>query len=478
MGGRGEDFTDIISVLHLQSAYAAAAFLLCAQIRRINALNVILLGQGNGHGLVGNKVGHIHIAQGCRNFRTAFVPEIILFVSEFRFDYPHDFLPAGQQIAEVGDGFLHILVIRFNLISFQTGQTAETHIKNGDCLFFRQTEFGNQRRLRHLIGPRFTDGADDFVNMIKGNEQTFQNMGFGFCLFQFIAASSRDNFFLMFQIVVKNLLQVENTWMPVDERQHDGTEIDLHLGMLVQVVQHDLRIHIRTQLDNDAHAASIRFITECRDAVNDFLAGQVGNHFHQARLIHLVRQFRHNDTVLPAFHFFDIHSRADGDGTAARAVGIFNAFMPLDNGRRREIGPFDIFHQFINGDFRIINHRAKPVHHFRQVVGRHVRRHTYGDTVRTVDEQVRYTGRQHKRFCQRAVIVRHEVNRVFINITEHFQRDFRHTHFRITHRRRRIAVNRTEVAVTVYQRITDGEILRHADSRIINRRIAVGVVLT
>ena len=234
--------------------------------------------------------------------------------------------------------------------------------------------------------------------MIKGNEQTFQNMGFGFRLFQFIAASSCNDFFLMFQIVVKNLLQVENTWMPVDERQHDGTEIDLHLGMLVQVVQHDLRIHIRTQLDNDAHAASIRFITECRDAVNDFLAGQVGNHFHQARLIHLVRQFRHNDTVLPAFHFFDIHSRADGDGTAARAVGIFNAFMPLDNGRRREIGPFDIFHQFINGDFRIINHRAKPVHHFRQVVGRHVRRHTYGDTVRTVDEQVRYAGRQYKRF--------------------------------------------------------------------------------
>ena len=152
--------------------------------------------------------------------------------------------------------------------------------------------------------------------------------------------------------------------------------------------------------------------------------------------------------------------------------------MPLDNGCRREIGSFDIFHQFINGDFRIINHRAKPVHHFRQVVGRHVRRHTYGDTVRTVDEQVRYAGRQHKRFCQRAVIVRHEVNRVFINITEHFQRDFRHTHFRITHRRRRIAVNRTEVAVTVYQRITDREILRHADSGIINRCVAVGVVLT
>ena len=208
------------------------------------------------------------------------------------------------------------------------------------------------------------------------------------------------------------------------------------------------------------------------------MAGQVGNHFHQARLIHLVGQFRHNDTVLPAFHFFYIHSRADGDGTAARAVGILNAFMPLDNGRRREIGSFDVFHQFINGNFRIINHRAKSVHHFRQVVGRHVRRHTYGDTVRTVNQQIRYAGRQHKRFCERSVIVRHEVDRIFINITEHFQRDFRHTHFRITHRRRRIAVNRTEVAVTVYQRITDGEILRHADSRIINRRIAVRVVLT
>ena len=45
-------------------------------------------------------------------------------------------------------------------------------------------------------------------------------MGFGFRLFQFIAASSRDNFFLMFQIVVKNLLQVEDAGMPVDEGQH------------------------------------------------------------------------------------------------------------------------------------------------------------------------------------------------------------------------------------------------------------------
>ena len=45
-------------------------------------------------------------------------------------------------------------------------------------------------------------------------------------------------------------------------------------------------------------------------------------------------------------------------------------------------------------------------------------------------------------------------------------------------RRRAIAVDRTEVTLAIHQHVTQRKILRHTDDRVINGRIAVGVVLT
>ena len=55
--------------------------------------------------------------------------------------------------------------------------------------------------------------------------------------------------------------------MSIDQCQHDGAEIHLHLGMLEEIIQHDVRADVGTQLDSDAHAAAIGFIAKGRDAV-------------------------------------------------------------------------------------------------------------------------------------------------------------------------------------------------------------------
>ena len=54
-------------------------------------------------------------------------------------------------------------------------------------------------------------------------------------------------------------------------------------------------------------------------------------------------------------------------------------------------------------------------------------------------------------------------------------RDRRASVYRIG--RRRIAIHRAEISLAVHQRIAHGEGLRHADQRIVDRRVAVRMVL-
>ena len=61
-----------------------------------------------------------------------------------------------------------------------------------------------------------------------------------------------------------------------------------------------------------------------------------------------------------------------------------------------------------------------------------------------------------------------EIDRIFINISQNSMCRFGHTHFRITHRRGRIPVNRAEIALPIKQRQTHREILRHTHQSVIN----------
>ena len=57
-------------------------------------------------------------------------------------------------------------------------------------------------------------------------------------------------------------------------------------------------------------------------------------------------------------------------------------------------------------------------------------------------------------------------------------RDLAQAHLGVAHRRRRIAVDRAEIALPVDQRQAHGEILRHAHQRVVDRLVAVRMVFT
>jgi hypothetical protein len=71
-----------------------------------------------------------------------------------------------------------------------------------------------------------------------------------------------------------------------------------------------------------------------------------------------------------------------------------------------------------------------------------------------------------------------EIDGVLVDIVDQRLRDLGQAGFGVTHRGRRIAVDRAEIALPVDQRHAHGEILRHADHRVVDRLVAVRMVFT
>ena len=111
------------------------------------------------------------------------------------------------------------------------------------------------------------------------------------------------------------------------------------------------------------------------------------------------------------------------------------------------------------------------------VVRRDVRRHADGDAGRAVGQQVRERRRQHHRLLAGAVVGRAEIDRVLVDAFEQRLRHLVSAALGVAHGRGVIAVDVAEVALPVDQRVAHGEILREAHQRVVDRLVAVRVVV-
>ena len=172
------------------------------------------------------------------------------------------------------------------------------------------------------------------------------------------------------------------------------------------------------------------------------------------------------------------HLGAHDDGAAALVVGGERAGAAEDQAAGREIRARHDLAQLVDGDLGIVEVRDAGVDHLAQVVRRHVGGHADGDAARAVHEQIGEFGRQNHRLLQRAVVVLAEVDRLLVEIVEQAAGHLGQAAFGVALRRRRIAIDGAEVALPIDQRQAHGEVLRHAHERIVDRRVAVRMVLT
>ena len=124
----------------------------------------------------------------------------------------------------------------------------------------------------------------------------------------------------------------------------------------------------------------------------------------------------------------------------------------------------------------IVDQRHAGVDDLAEIVRRDVGRHADGDAAGAVDQEIGKPRRQDHRLALGIVVVGLEVDGVLVEIVDQRAGHAFEPHLGVAHRRRRIAVDRAEIALPVDQRQAHGEILRHAHQRVVDRLIAVRMV--
>jgi hypothetical protein len=91
-------------------------------------------------------------------------------------------------------------------------------------------------------------------------------------------------------------------------------------------------------------------------------------------------------------------------------------------------------------------------------------------------QAVRYARRQDRGLGLRLIVVRVEIDGLFVDVRQQLAREPRHAHFGVAHGRRRIAVHRPEISLAVHQQVAHRKRLGHAHDGVVHGRIAVRMV--
>ena len=249
--------------------------------------------------------------------------------------------------------------------------------------------------------------------------------------------------------------------------------------MLEEIIEHHVRIVVALDLDDHAHAILVRLVPELGDALDLLLLDQFRHPLQQPRLVHLVGQLG-DDDGLPATAFLRLHmgARPHHDPPPPGPIGLADTSHAIDDGGGRKVRPRDQFHEFLDPDLRPLDHRQTGLDDLAQVVRRDIGRHAHRDTRGTIDQQIGEARWQDLGLVLRLVVIRREFDGFLVQVLQQAMGDARHAHLGVTHGRRGVAVHGTEVTLPVHQHVAHGKRLRHAHDGVIDRHVAMGVVLT
>ncbi len=185
----------------------------------------------------------------------------------------------------------------------------------------------------------------------------------------------------MINEVLDRLHQAHFLGLVIHHRQQDHAETFLHLGMLEELVEHELGLAVALELDHDAHAIAIAFVANVGDRVHDLVVHQLRDALHQARLVDLVRNFGDDDGFAVFVKSLDARLGAHDETAASVFVGVHDSAAAVNDSGSREIRALHEFQNVCELGIGAVHQRDGRVHNFGQVVGRNFRRHAHRNAV-------------------------------------------------------------------------------------------------
>ena len=224
-------------------------------------------------------------------------------------------------------------------------------------------------------------------------------MGAFFGFAQFPAGATGYDIHTVLNEIADEALEVQEHRATFDEGYVVDRETGLQVGEFVEFIENDLCVGIFLEFDHDTDIA-FGLVADIADAFYFLFADEVGYFLYEFALDHAVGQFGDDYMFASVVFCFDVGVGADDDASSTCLKGIAHALVAIDRTACREVGGFDVLHQFRHsyflGDFLTVgfgfidgylsfdvSHAA--VNDFAEVVGRHISSHTDGDTGSTVD---------------------------------------------------------------------------------------------
>ena len=499
-----EQAADEILVAGLHPRPALAATALGAIGRQRHPLGVAGMRDRDDHVLALDQVLVLDLAFLLDDDSPARGGELLLDRSELVLDDRLNPGARAQDIQIIGDFDRELVQLFGNFLASQRGESLQPEIENGPRLFHRQprgavriepvTRIVDQRdhRLDILGRPvarhqgiaggvrvrRGADDANDLVDIGDRDRKTDQDMGAVARLAEQEFGSARDDLLAEGDEDRQQILQIHRLRPAAVQRHHVDAERGLQRGEPVELVQDDICHRIALELDDHAETVPVGFVAQVGNALDLLLADQIADALDHGRLVNLVRNLRDDDGFAILADGVDPHLAAHHDRAAAEMVARADSLAPEDDAAGRKVRPRNDVDEIVDGKRGIVDQRDAGVDHLAEIVRRDVGCHADGDAAGAIDQEIGKLRRQNRRFLFRVVVIGLEIDGVLVDIAEHFQRRARQARFGISIGRRRIAVDRTEIALAVDQRHAHGEVLRHPHHRVIDRLVAVRMVFT
>ena len=131
--------------------------------------------------------------------------------------------------------------------------------------------------------------------------------------------------------------QAELARLPVDDGKHDDAEVDLHLRLLVEIVENHFGLLATLQVEDDAHTVAIAFVADIGNAFNLLVLDQRSGVLDEPGLVHLERDFRYDDRLAVLTQLLGRCLGAKFEAAAAAREVVDDALTPQEESAGGEI---------------------------------------------------------------------------------------------------------------------------------------------
>ena len=252
--------------------------------------------------------------------------------------------------------------------------------------------------------------------MVESHQVALEDMGARLSLLEVKAGAAGDNVDLVVDVVLQHLAQAQAFGNAVDERQVVGAKSRLQRGVLIQVVEHDLRNDALLELDDQTDALLIGLVAHVRDALDALVIYELGDLLLQGALVDHVGNLGKDQAAAAGLGGFHMGLGTHGDGAAAGLVALPNAGAAHDDGAGGEVRTGHDLHKLVDGGIGIVDQVAGGLDRLGEVVRGDIGGHADGDALATVDQQVGEARGQCHGLGERLVVVGLPVDGILLQI--------------------------------------------------------------